>query len=176
MNLLRGDTARLQRCAHPLSGADDELPRCKPLYRSYEKEIVLYARYQNLRYFATECLYAPNAYRGHARTLIKQLERLRPRCILDILVSGESLAKMSKSMKKISTRSTCTRCGSVSSRPVCYACSLMDVLNGINLPKRIVRATSIDNDDRDEIVIEELSKNFSTVSKDSNKTKCSCNS
>lgn len=44
MNLLRGDLARLQRCTHPLSGAGDELPRVKPLYYSYEKEIVMYAR------------------------------------------------------------------------------------------------------------------------------------
>lgn len=170
MNLLRGDTARLQRCAHPLSGSDDELPRCKPLYRCYEKEIVLYARFQNLHYFATECLYAPNAYRGHARTLIKQLERIRPRAILDILVSGESLSNMCRNLNKNSIRSTCGRCGSVSSRPVCYACSLMDVLNGFTLPKRITLSNSIE-DNKDEIVIEDLTKNMSREKKS-----CGCSS
>jgi len=145
MNLLRGDMARLQRCTHPLSGAEDDLPRVKPMYYSYEKEIVMYARYQDLRYFATECIYAPNAYRGHARTFIKQLERLRPRSITDILISGQFLSQICKNLqssqamqkltadfgvKAILGKSTCSRCGSISSQSVCYACSLLDILNG----------------------------------------------
>jgi hypothetical protein len=30
-----------------------------------------------LDYFSTECIYSPNAYRGHARTFIKDLEKIR---------------------------------------------------------------------------------------------------
>uniref|UniRef100_A0A915I0G0 Cytoplasmic tRNA 2-thiolation protein 1 C-terminal domain-containing protein n=1 Tax=Romanomermis culicivorax TaxID=13658 RepID=A0A915I0G0_ROMCU len=167
MNLLRGDIARLQRCTHPLSGARDELPRVKPLYYSYEKEIVLYARFRNLQYFATECIYAPNSYRGHARTFIKQLERLRPRSITDILASGQFLSKICKSLHQnssqndknrakimqisggrlsIQTRSTCQKCGSISSQPICYACSLLDILRRLNSPglKNDVQYISVD--------------------------------
>lgn len=117
MNLLRGDVARLQRCTNIttvrerqrsptvkmervnkiyvdrifsslLKGADGALPRCKPFKYTYEKEIVMYAYYKKLDYFSTECIYSPNAYRGHVRTLIKDLERIKPSSIVDIIHSG----------------------------------------------------------------------------------------
>lgn len=55
---------------------------------TYEKEIVMYAHYKKLVYFSTECIFAPNAYRGHARALLKDLEKIRPSCIMDIIYSG----------------------------------------------------------------------------------------
>ena len=77
MNLLRGDIARLQRCTHITTGrgTDSTLPRSKPFKYAYEKEIVMYAYYKQLDYFSTECIYSPNAYRGFARELLKELEK-----------------------------------------------------------------------------------------------------
>ena len=66
------------------------LPRCKPFKYMFEKEIVLYAHHQRLDYHATECIYSPGAYRGWAREYIKDVERVRPSAILDILESAES--------------------------------------------------------------------------------------
>lgn len=43
---------------------------------------VRYAYYKNLDYFSTECIYSPNAYRGHARKYIKDLEKIRSSAIL----------------------------------------------------------------------------------------------
>ena len=87
MNILRGDIARLQRCtaiaAGPGEAAEEGeeggavIPRCKPLKYTYEKEIVMYAYFKKLDYFSTECIYSPNAYRGHARAYIKDLEKIR---------------------------------------------------------------------------------------------------
>ena len=37
----------------------------------------MYAHYKKLIYFSTECTYSPNAYRGHVRELIKNLESIR---------------------------------------------------------------------------------------------------
>jgi tRNA(Ile)-lysidine synthase TilS/MesJ len=51
--------------------------RSKPFKYTYEKEIVMYAYFKKLDYFSTECIYSPNAYRGHARTFIKDLEKIR---------------------------------------------------------------------------------------------------
>jgi len=61
---------------------------------AYEKEIVLYAHHRKLDYFSTECIYSPEAFRGTARALIKDLERIRPSAILDIVRSGEDMAKL----------------------------------------------------------------------------------
>jgi tRNA(Ile)-lysidine synthase TilS/MesJ len=42
----------------------------------------MYAYFKKLDYFSTECIYSPNAYRGYARTFLKDLEALRPSAIL----------------------------------------------------------------------------------------------
>ena len=99
MNLLRGDIARLGRCAAPStegpadasSGAPRgpaSIPRVKPFLYCYEKEIVLYARHAKLDYVSTECKYSPGAYRGFAREFLKDLEAVRSSVIGDILHSA----------------------------------------------------------------------------------------
>ena len=95
MNLLRGDLARLSRSTSIVTGDSmSDVKRSKPLKYSYEKEIVLYAHHKKLDYFSTECIYSPEAFRGSARTLIKDLERVRPTAILDIVRSGEDMARL----------------------------------------------------------------------------------
>lgn len=123
MNILRGDTARLRRCTDiRTGGADDAIPRVKPLKYTYEKEIVMYAHFKKLVYFSTECIFAPNAYRGHARAFLKDLEKIRPSAIMDIIHSGEQL-QFRDNIKK-PTRGTCDTCGFVSSCQPCKACVL----------------------------------------------------
>uniref|UniRef100_A0A834VGZ1 Cytoplasmic tRNA 2-thiolation protein 1 n=1 Tax=Sarcoptes scabiei TaxID=52283 RepID=A0A834VGZ1_SARSC len=82
MNILRGDIARLGRSTRIVTDISDEedstgwcIRRIKPLKYCYEKEIVLYARFKNLKYFSTECIYSPLAYRGYVREHIKILEK-----------------------------------------------------------------------------------------------------
>lgn len=112
MNLLRGDLPRLSRATSIVTstpsaslsrnGASSEdggisfvnVKRSKPLMYAYEKEIVLYAHHKKLDYFSTECIYSPEAFRGSARTLIKNLERIRPESILDVVKSGIDMANL----------------------------------------------------------------------------------
>ncbi|KAH8668233.1 hypothetical protein BGZ60DRAFT_46420 [Tricladium varicosporioides] len=95
MNLLRGDLPRLARSTNIVTGdATSDVRRSKPLKYAYEKEIVLYAHHKKLDYFSTECLYSPEAFRGSARSLIKNLERVRPSAILDVVRSGEDMARL----------------------------------------------------------------------------------
>jgi cytoplasmic tRNA 2-thiolation protein 1 len=95
MNLLRGDLPRLARATSIVtSSAASAIKRSKPLKYAYEKEIVLYAHHKKLDYFSTECIYSPEAFRGSARTLIKDLEKIRPSSILDIVKSGEDMAAL----------------------------------------------------------------------------------
>jgi cytoplasmic tRNA 2-thiolation protein 1 len=107
MNLLRGDLPRLARATSIVtSSAASEIKRSKPLKYAYEKEIVLYAHHKKLDYFSTECIYSPEAFRGSARTLIKDLEKIRPSSILDIVRSGEDMAALVP--PEIAGSSTCT--------------------------------------------------------------------
>lgn len=103
MNLLRGDTARLENsCSILTQSAGSPIKRSKPFKYAYQKEIVLYAHYKKLDYFSTECTYAPEAFRGTARELLKGLGAIRPSCIMDIIYSGEHFVLSQK--KKITTR------------------------------------------------------------------------
>eukprot|EP00095_Tigriopus_kingsejongensis_P001050 maker-scaffold397_size184017-snap-gene-0.42 protein:Tk01050 transcript:maker-scaffold397_size184017-snap-gene-0.42-mRNA-1 annotation:"atp-binding domain-containing protein 3" len=133
MNILRGDVARLHRCTAITTQDKDsestDLPRSKPFKFTYEKEIVMYAYFKGLDYFSTECKYSPNAYRGHARTLIKDLEKIRPSTIIDIINSGEDLKFTEAVSEKMPTKSKCTKCGYMSSLDVCKACLLLEGLN-----------------------------------------------
>ena len=136
MNIMRGDIARLKRCtsAQTDGGGEGTMPRVKPFKHSYEKEIVMYAHIRKLDYFSTECSYSPMAYRGKARQFIKDVERARPSSIVDIIRSGEVIAKNIKDTVKMPVQRNCNRCGYVSSMPVCQACELLDGLNS-GLPR-----------------------------------------
>nr|GMD22349.1 cytoplasmic tRNA 2-thiolation protein 1 [Ipomoea batatas] len=77
-------------------------------------------------------IYSPNAYRGFAREFIKDLERIRPRSILDIIKSGEDFRISTTT--KMPEQGNCERCGYISSQKWCKACVLLDGLNR-GLPK-----------------------------------------
>ncbi|CAD6242267.1 unnamed protein product [Miscanthus lutarioriparius] len=77
-------------------------------------------------------IYSPNAYRGFAREFIKDLERMRPRAILDIIKSGENFRISTTT--RMPEQGTCERCGYISSQKLCKACVLLDGLNR-GLPK-----------------------------------------
>jgi cytoplasmic tRNA 2-thiolation protein 1 len=51
----------------------------------------MYAYFKHLHYFSTECVFAPNAYRGHAREFLKNLEKIRPTANMDIIHSGKEV-------------------------------------------------------------------------------------
>ena len=125
MNLLRGDSFRLDKSTAIVTGEEGSMPRCKPLKYIYEKEVVMYAHFKQLDYFSTECIYSPFAYRGFTRELIKDLERIDPQSIINIIHSGEMLETTGKTPEKM----TCRKCGAISSNPVCKACKLLETLN-----------------------------------------------
>lgn len=122
MNLLRGDLPRLARATSIItSSAASDIKRSKPLKYAYEKEIVLYAYHKKLDYFSTECIYSPEAFRGSARALIKDLEKIRPSSILDIVRSGEDMAaqvppEISASAACAADDESTTGCGSANGR------------------------------------------------------------
>ncbi|KAG8812113.1 nucleotidyltransferase, partial [Serendipita sp. 401] len=126
MNIMRGDIARLGRCTLICTQGEDTIRRSKPLKYAYEKEIVMYAYFKKLDYFSTECIYSPDAYRGHARAFLKNLEAARPSVIIDIIHSGEAF-EVAQDVK-IKEQRTCVRCGYIASNELCKACTLLEGL------------------------------------------------
>ncbi|BGP42688.1 cytosolic thiouridylase subunit Ctu1 [Rhodotorula kratochvilovae] len=182
--LMNGDISRVARCTAITTGGDTPaasapggvegeepdadrleallprtIKRSKPFKYAYEKEIVMYAYFKKLDYHSTECIYAPTAYRGYARALVKDLEAIRPSAIVDLIYSGEALAssialrgrraggewdaetlaalnsgggaagKSAPRRTKTQVQQSCARCGSLSSQALCQACLLLEGLN-----------------------------------------------
>ncbi|KAF9224355.1 hypothetical protein BS17DRAFT_801832 [Gyrodon lividus] len=128
MNIMRGDIARLGRCTMICTQGEDTIKRSKPFKYAYEKEIVMYAYFKKLDYFSTECIYSPDAYRGHARTFLKDLEAARPSAIIDIIHSGEAFEVREDVKAGQKPQQTCKRCGYMSSNELCKACTLLEGL------------------------------------------------
>lgn len=111
------------------------MPRTKPLKYVFEKDIVMYARFNRLDYFSTECKYAPDSFRNFVRYIlnfnipfeyrtksitmawhrgsftyrmyVKKLEKLQPKAILDLIKSGEAISARSDVF--LPTLTTCER-------------------------------------------------------------------
>ncbi|KAI5189907.1 cytoplasmic tRNA 2-thiolation protein 1 [Nematocida minor] len=128
LNYFRGDMNRLVKCTHPITATSnpDVIPRCKPLAGVYEKEIVMYAFYNKLPYFSTECKYSPGAFRGFARSYIKALEKINSQVILKIIKSGNHIQKPAYFMKS----KPCIACGKncSSTEGTCKSCLLLKSL------------------------------------------------
>jgi cytoplasmic tRNA 2-thiolation protein 1 len=117
-----------------------------------------YAYFKKLDYFSTECIYSPDAYRGHARTFLKDLEAARPSAIIDIIHSGEAFeireeVKAAQKLQRLCFilhspftccdrcfQETCKRCGYMSSNELCKACTLLEGLERGMGNSAIVRA------------------------------------
>ncbi|WVQ74838.1 cytoplasmic tRNA 2-thiolation protein 1 [Cryptococcus sp. DSM 104548] len=140
MNIMRGDIARLARCTAVTTQSEDTIKRSKPFKYAYEKEIVMYAYFKKLTYFSTECIYSPDAYRGHARVFLKDLEAVRPSAIVDIIHSGESFVLEQSVQKGMKAMQTCLRCGYISSNDLCKACALLEGLES-GLSRSALRQT-----------------------------------
>ena len=143
LNVLRGDFPRLTRCTNSITGEESALPRCKPFKYTYEKEIVMYAFHKKLDYFATECTYSPQAYRGFTREFIKDVEIIEPKGILNTIVSGDEMKLgADESEKPLQVQGKCVRCGYMTSQEVCKACVLLEGLRKGNARFGISRQAS----------------------------------
>ncbi len=89
----------------------------------------MYAYFKKLDYFSTECIYSPYAYRGFARAYIKDLEKIRPSAIMDIIHSGEHMKVKGRVKDRLPAKGKCERCGYISSMKVCKACIMLEGLN-----------------------------------------------
>ncbi len=60
-----------------------------------------------------------------SRAYIKDLEKIRPSSILDLIHSGETLSVSASARARMPAKRACARCGYVSSMEVCKACVML---------------------------------------------------
>lgn len=126
MNLFTSQVERLSRMGPKIQFTKVKgwIPRVKPLYTSPEEEVELFAQLKNYPHYNEVCCpFSHGADRNIYRVMTDQLETRKPGSKFAMI---QSFLKMKPILEKTDTRSTlqtCTRCGDLSSKPVCQACN-----------------------------------------------------
>jgi cytoplasmic tRNA 2-thiolation protein 1 len=138
LNLLRGDSFKLLRGdLEPVKIHDLFVPRVKPLQTIAERDVVLYAFYNELTYHTTECPYAVEAMRLDVRNFLIEIEEKYLGTLNCIRNSMESVRKdcldgISKANKKKFNNSKklilCEKCSELSSSKICKGCQMLETL------------------------------------------------
>ncbi|NHJ49455.1 MAG: TIGR00269 family protein [Asgard group archaeon] len=136
LNLLRGDSFKLMRGdLLPVKIHELFVPRVKPLQKVAERDVVLYAFYNDIKYHTTECPYAVEAMRLDVRNFLIELEEKYPGTLNCINNSMDTIRKgytdTSKESEKIDASTSlqlCKKCSEPSSSDICKGCQMLGVL------------------------------------------------
>jgi uncharacterized protein (TIGR00269 family) len=126
LNVIRGDVSKMTQ----KSNNKKFVPRIKPLHRSPENEVVLYAKliYPKMN-FNIKCPYRKQVLRLNIKKLIDQLERKHPGIKYQIFNGNE---KLKQHLKLVSRKLyTCKYCKEPCSGKVCNACLLKQEIDEI---------------------------------------------
>jgi len=136
LNLLRGDSNKLLRGELPPKKTHELfVPRVKPLQAVAERDVVLYAFYNNLTYHTTECPYAVEAMRLDVRNFAIEIEEKYPgtlNCIKNSMDTishkwADSSTEITKN-NEVKTYYLCKICSEPASSKVCKGCQMLDTL------------------------------------------------
>jgi len=128
MNLFNGNINLLARMG-PMTGVirnEKFVPRIKPLYFCTNEETKTYSNLMNFPVVYEKCPCSKDAYRGHFRRFINEVEIIQPgtkeKIIKDFLRLLPEFKKFAKTDKKINY---CEVCGEPSGKNLCNVCQLM---------------------------------------------------
>jgi uncharacterized protein (TIGR00269 family) len=130
MNFMRAEPSRLARFSDPTIKSDRFIPRIRPLLRTPEKEVAIYAMLKEIELESMECPYARFAFRGHVRKMLNEAEEKYPgtkfKIVSSFLEIEDSLrSKYAKSAKI----ALCDSCGEPSSQKTCMYCTKVKLIN-----------------------------------------------
>jgi len=140
MNFLSGDVSRITKhfdaslAPFPKRIATEFIPRSKPLRDIPEKEIALYAYVMDIPFYAGDCPYAVNSFRGEVRKLILGLEDNHPGTRHSIMAGYEEFAAIASShhqSHKESSRQHCIKCGSLTTQKICQKCVFVAAVKAV---------------------------------------------
>ena len=146
LNVLRGDLNRYARSVDiKTDGIESKVknacipPRIKPFAFQNQKEIVYYAHFNNLLYYAVECTYAVQAFRRFPREYLVGKQQKDPlvmrRIIEGAIMYQQSIPQDEKEKVEIGF---CKKCGSACNHDVCMACHLLEKLANGYAQKQII--------------------------------------
>jgi uncharacterized protein (TIGR00269 family) len=132
LNLLRGDANRflLQKAAPPKAIHPLLIPRVKPLQTVAERDVVLYAFYNQLEYHTTECPYAVEAMRLDVRNFLSKMEHQYPGTLHCIRNAKNTIVEQLHLNQFATDKELqlCQQCGEPASAPLCRGCRMLNHL------------------------------------------------
>lgn len=122
MNVARGDVERMARMAPHGTEKDGLVRRILPLRRIPEKEVVLYAILNGIKFDSSWCPYYSKAQRNTFREIIETLEERTPGSSFSILNFLDGIRPALLESRAEVTLNRCKICGQPTSREVCATC------------------------------------------------------
>lgn len=131
MNFFKANLGLAARLG-PVTGVIEDrgfVPRVKPLYFCYEKEVAAYAFLQGFGIPFNECPYADVSFRAAVRDFLNGLEQEQPGAKQNIVENFlKLLPKLKKRYSAAAGISHCNSCDEPSSKELCKACSYVKSL------------------------------------------------
>jgi len=123
MNILRNEPDRIARFMEPQIKHPSFITRIRPLLRTPEKEVAIYAMVRGINIDHQECPYAQSAFRQIVRRQLNEMEECHPGTKFKILGSFLSMDKIMK-MKSEKKLTACSSCGEPSAGKTCRFCEM----------------------------------------------------
>ena len=127
MNLMRNEPMRLARLSDPLTKDEKFVPRIRPLMKTPEREIAVYAILKGIDIDFQECPYARHAFRAHIRDQINKTEEKYPGTkfkIVNSFFSIQEIMRKGLGEEKFEIK-YCEKCGEPSSEKQCMFCTML---------------------------------------------------
>lgn len=133
MNLMRNEPSRLARFSDPFVKSDRFVQRIRPLMKTPEKEVAIYAMLKGIEIEGIECPYAKFAFRGHVRKMLNEAEERYPGTKFKVVntfleIEGALRAKYAEGAELRS----CSVCGEPTSDTICMFCKRVRLINRSN--------------------------------------------
>jgi uncharacterized protein (TIGR00269 family) len=127
MNLMRNEPMRLARLGDPIVEEEKLIARIRPLLRSPEKEIAVYAMLNNISLHFQECPYARHAFRAHVREQLNATEERYPGTKFRILNSFLAIQPMlRRGIESAPEMKYCKTCKEPSGTEQCMFCTMLE--------------------------------------------------
>lgn len=129
MNVVRGDVNRMARMAPHSEEKDGLVRRILPLRRIPEKEVVLYALLNGIKFDSSWCPYYSKAQRNTFREMVETLEERTPGASFSILRFLDGIRPALNASVDPSGMKKCRICGQPTSRDICATCSGLELID-----------------------------------------------
>ena len=131
LNMLHGDPLRALRSG-PVFKSENPwfTPRVKPFCEVLERESILYAYVNGIRFQEDSCPYASEALRNDVRVYLNRMEEKHPGIKYTLFRSIERIRKIvAESPERIHLR-RCKICGEPTTDTICQVCKILNELKG----------------------------------------------